>query len=402
MKVTFFYMVEKYYSVLLISIFGFYIAKVIEPETFGIISYVEAIVAILSIFSLQGVDQVIQRDIVNKTATIKTIISSSLFVKIAISVAIFIMVNIVSRFFFESNVTLAIVPMSLLIVLRSLLFVSSPMIAKNRYILFTILGVTAASTSFVIKMVLVSRVNSLEILSLLYTLDLIFLVSLYLYVYYREYGFDFYIDYSYCRQMLKEAFVLALSGGMIIIYTKVDQVFIANMLGSKDLADYAISMKFINLFVLGSAVFSIAFTSKLNKKLKEYRKNVKNLIFSSLFFGIFLGVLSSLLFPALIDFFYSDKYIASKDYVVYLSILIPLSFILSNVGRVLVNEGQTDVIFKRNIGALIINVTLNFVLIPKMGVDGAIISTIISYFYSSILYLFLNSKSRVLLLRFIK
>ncbi len=402
MKATMFYMAEKYCNVLLISIFGFYIAKILEPDVFGVFSHVEAVVVILSIFSMQGVDQVIQRDIINDPNSAQKIISSAFFVKLTISFfvvfsVIVIALNSEGGLFYQ-----ALIPFSFLIIFRSLLFISSILICDNRYKEFSIYGIIVVGISFVMKMVIISNYNNITLIAILYVFDTLFLVVLYAFFYIKKYGIKPEIDLSYCKKLISEGSVLALSGGMIIIYTKVDQLFIAELLGNKELADYSIAIKFINLFILGSTVFSLAFTSRLNKRLDGYNKNVKQLIFSSLFFGVLLGLISFILSPLLIDFLYSNKFLASKFYVLWLSAVIPLSYLLANVGRVLVSENLTGVIFKRNFGALCINIILNYFLIPLFGVYGAIFATIISYFFSSFLYLVINTKSRTLLLGLLK
>ncbi|MCT9037336.1 oligosaccharide flippase family protein [Enterobacter cloacae] len=61
-----FYMFEKYANVVYLALFTFVMARVLNVEDFGIISNAEAIVAIISIFSFQGLEQLVQREIVNK------------------------------------------------------------------------------------------------------------------------------------------------------------------------------------------------------------------------------------------------------------------------------------------------------------------------------------------------
>jgi O-antigen/teichoic acid export membrane protein len=58
----------------------------------------------------------------------------------------------------------------------------------------------------------------------------------------------------------------------------------------------------------------------------------------------------------------------------------------------LAGKGKPWVSAKAMIPALLINVIMNFILIPKIGANGAAISSTLSYSFASLLFLYLYSR----------
>ncbi|CAM5217229.1 hypothetical protein ALON55S_08691 [Alishewanella longhuensis] len=54
--------------------------------------------------------------------------------------------------------------------------------------------------------------------------------------------------------------------------------------------------------------------------------------------------------------------------------------------RYLINEGKQSMLMRRNLLGLALNVPLNFLLIPKMGIEGAALASLISVFCVSYLF----------------
>ena len=63
-------------------------------------------------------------------------------------------------------------------------------------------------------------------------------------------------------------------------------------------------------------------------------------------------------------------------------------------GKWMVIENYTKLSLMRNISGLFINVLLNIVLIPKLGITGAAISTVISIAFSSYFFFLFHNKTR--------
>ncbi|WP_413754472.1 polysaccharide biosynthesis C-terminal domain-containing protein, partial [Vibrio parahaemolyticus] len=81
-------------------------------------------------------------------------------------------------------------------------------------------------------------------------------------------------------------------------------------------------------------------------------------------------------------------------------------FVFISIGAVsskwLLAEDLQKYSLMHSIIGLLINVLMNFALIPKFGIIGASISTLISLFFSSLLLYLMSSKTRKLVLIFFR
>ena len=62
-----------------------------------------------------------------------------------------------------------------------------------------------------------------------------------------------------------------------------------------------------------------------------------------------------------------------------------MSLLISS-GKYLVATGDTAAVLQRNVGAALINITLNLILIPRFGIIGAAISSLIATVFASVFY----------------
>jgi len=166
------------------------------------------------------------------------------------------------------------------------------------------------------------------------------------------------------------------------IYNSMDKIMITNMLGTNDMGIYSIGAKMAQVSQLIYAGFAggwqyFAFSTmkdedqvELNSRVYEYLGAVS--VLSLVFVYPFIPYIFKMLFVG--D--YISGYIAAPY--LYLSPLLLMLFqVVAN--QFLVIKKSYLATISLSLGA-IINVILNFVLIKKMGIEGAAIATLIGYF----------------------
>ena len=92
--------------------------------------------------------------------------------------------------------------------------------------------------------------------------------------------------------------------------------------------------------------------------------------------------------PYIIPLFFGDGFSNSIDILIWLSLCIPLRFLSSSVGGCLVTKNNMGRKVVYQGGVAIVNLVLNFLLIPTYYAYGAVISTVFSEFVLLILYLY--------------
>lgn len=198
------------------------------------------------------------------------------------------------------------------------------------------------------------------------------------------------IDFQLCKELILEAWPFGLSIVAIFLYNYFDQTMLGVMRTNREVGLYSAAFRVIFTFQVFGDVLSIAFFPQLSKKFKESTTALKE-IFSHFQKTILICVvpLSLLLFffaqPILL-FLYGKEYIESTGVFQILTVAIAIllfSFPFSETLKAA--NKQKTYLLGIGTGALL-NVILNFVLIPSFGMIGASVATLISEIY---IYIFM-------------
>ena len=167
--------------------------------------------------------------------------------------------------------------------------------------------------------------------------------------------------------------------GMVRVVS--DRVMAANFLGESANGIYAISYKLPTLLTTITTVFTHAWIySAVNENESEDKEEYTNYVFKKLVAIIFL--LSSgmmMIIKPFLSIYVTKEYFSAWQYTPFLFIgftfLTLASFLSSSYN---VNKDSKGFLFSGTGGA-IVNIVLNFILIPIIGISGAAIATCLSY-----------------------
>jgi len=100
-----------------------------------------------------------------------------------------------------------------------------------------------------------------------------------------------------------------------------------------------------------------------------------------------------IIFPgAFIKLFFGEEYLVAINVLRYLSIGAMFTSIFAISKMLVLMKGKSDIIFKYTLIILVLNIILNLLLIPRYGIDGAAIATMISYICLGLLFGFQSWK----------
>lgn len=180
-----------------------------------------------------------------------------------------------------------------------------------------------------------------------------------------------------------------------------DRYIIAFLLSTTAVGHYFLAYALINIAhglaysIAGVSYYHFAEAYNLGKADNFQFSRAKD-IFNcslklSLIFGLFLCAVFAFLRSPLIKLFSTEEYLVAAKTMLILSPFPVLLILSSFLQGVLVLEKQRKILVKGYIFAPLLNVILNFILIPKFGINGAAIATVISYLF---IFLFFLSKIR--------
>tara|TARA_B100000886_G_scaffold190530_1_gene131116 strand:+ start:14151 stop:15437 length:1287 start_codon:yes stop_codon:yes gene_type:complete len=204
----------------------------------------------------------------------------------------------------------------------------------------------------------------------------------------RIYSLNIYKTFnsSLIINIIRESVPLAIAATAATIYSRIDQVMIGSMLSIDEVGIYSISVQMVAVVAM---VISPIQVSIFPRMLKWYNSNreyyylkyqaLTRVISWISVIGIFL---SFVIAPIFFDIFFDDSFSNSVNvfkihvigtFFMYNAILRSSHFTLTK---------GTNILMISQIIAVFVNIGLNFILIPIIGIYGAAVATIITQFSS--------------------
>ena len=188
-------------------------------------------------------------------------------------------------------------------------------------------------------------------------------------------------DYTLAKQMAKYSIVLVPTSFMWWIMNSSDRIMVTAMVGIAANGIYAISYKVPTIVSALSTVFNQAWSySAIKEDKSSDREEFNNRAFNAFvnFQAIITGGLLMIIKPFL-SFYVSADYFEAWRYTPYLIV----GYLFMSLGTFLstsytVNKDSKGFLFSGMSGAAI-NIVLNWIMIPIIGVSGAAFATCISY-----------------------
>lgn len=372
---------------LLASFFvGAWIARYLGPEDYGIVNYVVAFVGIFGFISGLGVDNVLSREIIKNPEKENELMGTGMILKVIGGFLTFLVI-LITNFLIPSNTIIR-----LFIFIYSLFFLIHPFLIISIYFQAKVQGKNSAKAqiftlilSSVLKILFIFFGVGLIWLIIIYLLDIVwqavFLISIYL-----KNGNKFSLwrfNKGLAKNLLRDGWPLILSTAATYIYLKVDQVMIGRMLGNTEVGLYSAAVKlaeiwyFVPTVMLGSLFPAIVNAKKVSSEI--YHRRLKNLYFFMVIIALIIASVMTLLAKYITILLFGPSYLMSIPILqIYIWSGIGL-FLGWTINHYLLAENLTKIIFLSNLLITIINISLNFILISKIGLNGAAIATLISY-----------------------
>jgi polysaccharide transporter, PST family len=381
---------------------GVWVARYLGAKQFGIFNYATAFVALFNPISTLGLNAVVIRNIVNDSSNKEQILGTTFCLKILGGIAsLSLAVGCIYLFRPDDNLSVWLVAIlatggifesfdSIDLLFQSQVQSKFTVVAKNTaFIIVTLLQVT-----------LITMQAPLIAFAWVKLADF-GLGALGLTIAYRVKGYSMKLwrwSFPLAKNLLKESLPLILSGLTIMIYMRIDQIMLGEMVGDKAVGIYSAATRisevwyFIPMAICSSVNPSIYAAKEKSEEL--YYRRIGQLLRVMTLSSIIVAVPMTFLSGTVIVMLFGSDY-AEAGNILAIHVWASL-FVFTGVGTSswFVTEGLTHLSFRRTVMGAIINVVLNFFLIPVYGGVGAAIATVISQAVASFLSNAFHSKSR--------
>jgi O-antigen/teichoic acid export membrane protein len=385
---------------ILSMVVGFLIARYLGPTSFGDLSFADALTAIVAAVGTLGLDSFIIREIIKEPHRKNEILGTSLLMRLGVNLLL-IPVSIGLYLLFHNLSEKPGTPLTLIIVLLSFasFFKSFNVIdsyfqsqVQSKYVV-QVQNVCVILSAGV-KLLLVYFQMPLLYFAAALTFDAFILAMGLIWMYYKR-GMEmrqWTFNTERAKSLLKQSFPLILSAVMVSIYMKIDQVMLKSI-GSTEVGIYSAAAKISEAwYFIPIAIVTSVFPAIINARQNDperYHKRLTNLYDLLVFMSLPVAIIISFFANDIIHLLYGNRFEGAGAMLsihIWSGIFV---FLGSASSQYLLAEGFTMISFQRTAAGAILNILLNFWLIPLYGGVGASVATLIACILSTFYLLFI-------------
>ncbi len=377
---------ERFLNMLLTFLVGVYVVRYLGAEDFGKLSYSMSFVALFTAIAKLGLDNIVIRNVVQENQKTNQILGTAFVLKL---ISTLIAISLVVTAIWTASDDAQIRWMSVIISF-SLLFDSfdtiyfwfqSQVMSRPIAIVRSVQLLISSSAKLLFVTLNLSLMAFAWIILAASVIRAIGMVG----AYFKHK--QSILKWKFCNQtakrLLKDSLPLLLSGVMITIYMKVDQVMLGSMADIREVGNYAAAAKFSSVLyfvptIICSSVFPAIIRSKKRSEQEYYAK------FQQLY-DLMAGISLAIAVPMTFSSGYLMNALLGEGYEKAGAILslhiwaAPFVFLGVARSKWLVAENLTHFSFVATSLGAITNILFNFFLIPSFGGIGAALATVVSY-----------------------
>jgi O-antigen/teichoic acid export membrane protein len=374
------------------------LARVMGPNNFGSLNYLLAIIALIAPIVSLGLQSIVVRELINLPGEKDKIISTVIGFR-TMGAVLGAFICLVFAFLDKSLSDVDVLSLYILAIgsvfngLNELELwfqakVAASIVAKMRTLVLTLFSV--------LKVVVVFNTDSVMAMATVFAIEQLVLGLGFLTMYYIDSGklkiSQF--DWSYGVALLKQSIWLVLSGVAAVVYLKIDQVMLGQMVGRESVGVYAVAVRVSEVwYFFATAIVISVFPSLLSlrqKDLGKYYSRLQTICDLLLVSALMVAICVTLLAPLVIPVLFGEAY---RDSALLLSIHVwagAFVFMRALVSKWLIAEHLLKFsLISHGLGS-VINITANYLLIPSFGGVGAAYATVLSYAVASYLTFWLH------------
>lgn len=394
---------EKVVRMLVNLTIGVWIIRFLGPEEFGVLSFCQSLVFIFSTIGSFGLDRIVVRELVKKSEEREVILGSAFAIRV---LGAFLVFPLLGAALWIIGTDRYVGMLSFIIALGGL-FQSFAVIDYDfqarievRYV--AIGSLIALLVSSLLKVVLIVVHAPLLAFVGMLAVDALF-VAISLLAVYANRGLSvtgWRFDRSHVCYLISESWPLALTGILVAVYMRIDQIMLERMAGYDAVGIYSAAVRLSEVWYL----LPVVATASLFPGIVALRKSdpARYAVANQTFFDAMaivsyaIMIPGALLAPFIVNALLGETYSASAT-VLSLHIWAGV-FVCFNVvsGGWYSAEGLQRMSFYRSVLGCLANVLLNLVLIPRYGAVGAAGSTVFAIALSGYFFDALSRQSRAL------
>lgn len=383
---------EQIVQMILSLVVGILTARFLGPDNYGELNYTASFVTFFSSVALLGMDGVIIKKMIASPDKEGDYLGGCMLLRFVSSILCSITIVVVVFIINPDDRVKAFLAFlqSIQLIFQSVKILDSwfQRYLKSKYI--SIGKIIAFSLVVTYKVYLLVSQKGVEWFAFSNSLSSIVIAVLLFVFYKKNNGPKIRFNLHYGFDVLKVSYHYILSGLMVAVYSQMDKIMIGEMLTDNDVGLYSTATAVCGMWIFIPTAIINSFRPtimelKQNGNTTLYKLRLQQLysfiIWMSIVFSIFICIFA----PLIINILYGKDYMGAVN-----SLRISIWFeTFSMIGSargiwILCEDKNKYVKYYLAIGA-VVNLALNFVLIPFFGIEGAAVATLITQITTSLI-----------------
>ena len=364
---------------------GIYVARYLGPKDFGLLSYAISLVGLLSAITSFRFDSLVIRDLVRDETRRDTLLGTAFVLRTGGAILTLLITGLILSFLPNDRLTnllillIAVAPFFQSFNVIDFYFQSKVL---SKYAVWS--RFPAGIVSALLRLGLIYVHASLFFFALLVAVEAI-LMGAGLTVAYRAQRLSlrrWNFEIASARRLLRESWSLVLSAIAMSVYQRLDQIMIKEMLNTGAVGIYAVAVNLSQIwYMVPMIIAGSLFPAIIHARGSNYGVYLKSLQkLYDLFFvlSLAIGVVVSIYSHDIIRLLYGAQFKGSGTILaihIWSGIFV-FQGVIRNQFLVVENQQQLGLWFR--VISIMLNVALNVIMIPRYGVVGSALATLIS------------------------
>lgn len=372
-----------------------FVVRYLGPKDFGLFSYALSFFGLFASLSTLGLESITTREIVKHPDNKDEINGTVFYLRITGSICAIILIGLTLILTGEDTYTAILI----MILSGSFLFQSFSVIeyyfrgiVQAKYNAYALSASVILASAFKIILILLKAPLIYFVISVVFEYGVLAVGLVGVYHHNKLSIFKWNYSKKIAASLLKDSWPLALSGIVVMVYMRIDQIMIKNMLSTEAVGYYSVAVRLSEAWyfipvTLCNSIFPAIVNAK-NVSQEFYNNRMQKLYDLLTWLAIAIAVPVTIFSDQIIQLLFGSEF-SSASPVLTIYIWAGVAVFLGVASsQYLINESLTKLSFYRTFFGMLLNVALNLWLIPIYGIVGAAIATLISYSLATFLVAF--------------
>ena len=381
---------------------GIFVARYLGPEQYGLMNYVVSFVALFQVFASFGLDNIEIREESKCKGTgekgrvpgveANTILGTAFGLRLVFA-GITMMLVILTAWLFEADTftkwMITLYSLSMIMNTFGVIRNYFTSIVWNEYIVKTEISRTIIGALIKVILLLLHAPLAWFIAATLF--DTILIAGGYLLSYRKQIASPrlWTFDLPTAKYLIKESFPLMVSLSAVFVYQRVDQIMVAKMLDNTELGYYSVAVRFTEVLFFIPTIMAQTIVPILTRLYKDnfetYRLKTQQFVNVTVWLCVLMASFVALIAPWLIKYTFGAAYLPATLTLQILAFKTVAHSLSATAGNMIIIEGKQQWGWIRSVTACLVCVGMNYLFIPRWGVEGTAVASILTYLYAGTL-----------------